>query len=271
MQKKSPNSFTQLSTNMNNLFSIQRFYLLIRKQWLENYLLFLGSFVVLVTFDFLMLYLSNDWNNAVYSANFDMYSTYTLSLGICTAFSVWAYARTINTQTKQIAYYTQPASILEKLAATLLFQIPAMLAMFAAALAITLPIAHSAFDSFHHTSTNLFPNDVLDEIQTITLIFLTLQSFLLLGMHTFQQYAIVKTLLIIIILSVAFLYVLPGLTYHFILPIEGFQHGTYNTLTYMRNHEYRMLDYRPLRFSLQNYLVYICWIALYFKIKEKQL
>jgi|GEM_PF-3132164 hypothetical protein len=257
---------------MNNIFSIKRFALLVRKQWLENYLLYIGSFIVLVAFDFFVLYQSNNWdiNNNPSFHHFEITSTFIISLGICAAFILLAYFRTINTHTKQIAYYTQPTSALEKLAATFLFVVPVMLVAFGGALAISIPVMHSTYDSFFHTTTTIFSKYNVETIKDGLLIFLTLQSLILLGMHTFKRYAIVKTLFAIIILFFLFLYALPGLTFNWILPIEGFRNGSFNTICYLRNHEYGQMDYKSMLY-LPNYLVYICWFALYFKMKEKQL
>lgn len=255
---------------MNNIFSIKRFALLVRKQWLENYLLFIGSFIVLVAFDFFILYQSNAWDRKYTQLNFDIISTFIISLGVCAAFVLLAYFRIINTHTKQITYYTQPTSTLEKLAATFLFLVPVMLIAFGAALAISVPVMHSMHDSFYHTSTTLFSNNEIETMKEALLIFLTLQSLILLGLHTFKRYAIVKTSIAIIILFILFFYALPGLTYNWILPIEGFRNGSFDTISYLRNHEYGQMVYKGIPY-LPNYLVLVCWIALYFKIKEKQL
>jgi hypothetical protein len=257
---------------MNNIFSAKRFALLVRKQWLENYLLFIGSFIVLVAFDFFVLYQNNDWdiNHKPSYFHFDITSTFILSLGICAAFILLAYFRIINTHTKQIAYYTQPTSTLEKLAATFLFMVPAMLIAFGAALSISIPVMHSMYDSFYHTTTTLFSKYEVETIKSALLIFLTFQALILLGMHTFKRYAIVKTFIAIIILFFLFFYALPGLTFNWILPIEGFRNGSFDTISYIRNHSYGQIVYKEILY-LPNYLVFVCWIALYFKMKEKQL
>lgn len=255
---------------MNNIFSIKRFALLVRKQWLENDLMLIGSFIVLVAFDFFVLYQSNTWDRKYTQLNFDIISTFIISLGVCAAFILLAYFRIINTHTKQIAYYTQPTSALEKLAATFLFLVPVMLIAFGAALAISIPVMHSMHDSFYHTSTTLFSKQEVEIIKSALLIFLTLQALILLGMHTFRRYAIVKTLIAIIALFILFFYALPELTYNFVLPIEGFRNSSYNTINYLRNNEHGQMIYNAIPY-LPNYLVYICWFALYFKIKEKQL
>lgn len=257
---------------MNNIFSAKRFALLVRKQWLENYLLFIGSFIVLVAFDFFVLYQSNNWdiNHKPSYFHFNIEATFILSLGICAAFVLLAYFRIINTHTKQIAYYTQPTSALEKLAATFLFLVPVMLVAFGTALAISVPVMHSMHDSFYHTTTSLFSKYEVETIKESLLIFLTLQALILLGINTFKRYAIVKTLIAIIILFIFFFYVLPGMTYNWVLPIEGFRNGSFDTISYLRNHEYGQIVYKGIPY-LPSYLVFVCWIALYFKIKEKQL
>ncbi|MDP4186310.1 MAG: hypothetical protein Q8862_14290 [Bacteroidota bacterium] len=257
---------------MNNIFSVKRFALLVRKQWLENYLLFVGSFVVLVAFDFFVLYQNNDWNvnHKPSYFHFNISATYILSLGISAVFILLAYFRIINTHTKQIAYYTQPTSALEKLAATFLFMVPVMLIAFGAALSISIPIMHSMYDSFYHTTTTLFTKEEVSTMKDAILVFLTLQALILLGMHTFKRYAIVKTSIAIIILFIFFFYVLPGMTYNWVLPIEGFRNGSFDTISYLRNHEYGQIVYKGIPY-LPSYLVFVCWIALYFKIKEKQL
>jgi hypothetical protein len=257
---------------MNNIFSVKRFALLVRKQWLENYLLYIGSFIVLVAFDFFVLYQSNNWdiNYKPSYFHFDVESTFIISLGICAAFALLAYFRIINTHTKQIAYYTQPTSTLEKLVATFLFMVPVMLIAFGAALSISIPVMHSMYDSLYHTTTTLFSKHEVETIKSALLIFLTFQALILLGMHTFKRYAIVKTLIAIIILFIFFFYVLPGVTYNWILPIEGFNNGSFDTISYLRNQEYGQMVYKNMLY-LPNYLVYICWFTLYFKIKEKQL
>ncbi len=255
---------------MNNIFSIKRFALLVRKQWLENYLLLIGSFIILVAFDFFVLYQSNTWDRKYIELNFDIESTFIISLGICAAFALLAYFRIINTHTKQIAYYTQPTSTLEKLVATFLFMVPVMLIAFGAALSISIPVMHSMYDSLYHTTTSLFSKHEVETIKSALLIFLTFQALILLGMHTFKRFAIVKTLIAIIALFILFFYVLPELTYNFILPIEGFKNSSYNTIYYLRNNEHGQMVYYLFPY-LPNYLIYICWFALYFKIKEKQL
>ncbi|MDP4272552.1 MAG: hypothetical protein Q8909_20885, partial [Bacteroidota bacterium] len=151
-----------------------------------------------------------------------------------------------------------------------LFVVPVMLIAFGAALAISVPVMHSVYDSFYHTTTTLFSKYEIATMKDALLIFLTLQALILLGMHTFRRYAIVKTFIAIIILFIFFFYVLPGLTYNWILPIEGFRNGSFDTISYLRNQEYGQMVYKSM-LHLPNYLVYICWFALYFKIKEKQL
>jgi hypothetical protein len=257
---------------MNNIFSIKRFGLLVRKQWLENYLLYIGSFIVLMAFDFFILYQSNTWdlNNQDTHRHFDTLPTFIISFGVSAAFILLAYFRTINTHTKQLAYFTQPTSTLEKLAAIFLFAVPVMLVAFGAAFAISVSVMHSMYDSFYHTTTTVFSKYEVTTMKESILVFLTLQSLILLGMHTFKRYAIVKTFIAIIILFFLFFYALPGLTFNWILPIEGFRSCSYNSIDFLKNHEYEQLDYKALLY-LPNYLVYICWFALYFKIKEKQL
>jgi hypothetical protein len=257
---------------MNNIFSIKRFALLVRKQWLENYLLFIGSFIVLVAFDFFVLYQTNNWdiNYKPSYFHFSIESTFIISLGICAAFALLAYFRIINTHTKQIAYYTQPTSTLEKLVTTFLFMVPVMLIAFGAALSISIPVMHSMYDSLYHTTTSLFSKYEIETIKSALLIFLTFQALILLGMHTFRRYAIVKTFIAIILLFIIFFYALPGLTYNWILPIEGFKNGSFDTISYQRSQEYGQMVYKAIPY-LPSYLVYICWFALYFKIKEKQL
>ncbi len=255
---------------MNNIFSIKRFALLVRKLWLENYLLYIGSFIVLVAFDFFILYQSNAWDRKYTQPNFDTTSTFVISLGVSAVFFLLAYFRTINTHTKQLAYFTQPTSTLEKLVSSFLFLVPVMLIGFGAALAISIPVMHSMHDSFYHTTTTLFSKYEVSTMKDAILVFLTLQSLILLGMHTFKRYAIVKTSIAIIILFILFFYALPGLTFNWILPIEGFRSCGYNTIDFLKNHEYEQLVYKDILF-LPNYLVYICWFALYFKMKEKQL
>lgn len=257
---------------MNNIFSVKRFALLVRKQWLENYLLFVGSFVVLVAFDFFVLYQNNNWDINYKSPrfHFNIEATFIFSLGICAAFILLAYFRTISTHTKQIAYYTQPTSTLEKLAATFLFMVPVMLIAFGAALSISVPVMQSTYDSFFHTTTTLFTKEEVSTMEDAILVFLTLQALILLGMHTFKRYAIVKTSIAIIILFFLFFYALPGLTFNWILPIEGFRNGSFDTISYVRNHEYGQMVYKGIPY-LPSYLIYVCWFALYFKIKEKQL
>ncbi|MTK52756.1 hypothetical protein [Paludibacter sp.] len=257
---------------MNNIFSAKRFALLVRKQWLENYLLLIGSFIVLVAFDFFVLYQNNDWdaNRKPSYFHFNISAAYILSLGVCSVFILLTYFRIINTHTKQIAYYTQPTSTLEKLAAIFLFMVPVMLIAFGAALSISVPVMHSAYDSFYHTTTTLFAKDEAATMKDAILVFLTLQALILLGMHTFKRYAIVKTFIAIIILFFLFFYALPGVTFNWILPIEGFRNGSFDTISYMRNHEYGQMVYKGILY-LPSYLVYVCWFALYFKMKEKQL
>ncbi len=257
---------------MNNIFSIKRFALLARKQWLENYLLYIGSFIVLVAFDFFLLYQSNTWDlkNPGSNHHFDTLPTFIISLGVCATFILLAYFRTINTHTKQLAYFTQPTSTIEKLAAVFLFMVPVMLIAFGAAFAISAPIMRSVYDSFYHINATIFSKYEVSTMKESVLVFLTLQSLILLGMHTFKRYAIIKTAIAIIFLFFLFFYAFPELTFNWILPIEGFRSCSYNTVDFIKNHAYEQLDYKDILF-LPNYLVYICWFALYSKMKEKQL
>ncbi|MBP1639687.1 MAG: hypothetical protein H6Q17_1270 [Bacteroidetes bacterium] len=257
---------------MNNIFSIKRFALLVRKQWLENYLLYIGSFIVLMAFDFFILYQSNSWdlNNQGYYAHFDTLPTFIISFGVSAAFILLAYFRTINTHTKQLAYFTQPTSTLEKLAAIFLFMVPVMLIAFGAALSISIPVMHSMYDTFHHTTSPLFSKYEISTMKEAILVILTMQSLILLGMHTFKRHAIVKISIAIIILFILFFYALPGLTFNWILPIEGFRSCSYDTIDFLKNHEYGQMVYKGIPY-LPSYLIYVCWFVLYFKIKEKQL
>lgn len=178
---------------MNNFFSYERFSLLVKRQWTENYFILMMGVVVYASIV-----------AVIYSINFDVESNFTLNksaqtsmfvLGLFAGGTLFAnyIFKDFGNKTQTLSFLMTPASHFEKLCVGLFYSLIA----FPIAFFFVFGAVDFAFVALSGNQSNeIIYKSILDEYQQHSIllnVWITLQVFALLGAIYFGKMSYIKT------------------------------------------------------------------------------
>ncbi len=187
-------AINQLNNNiMNNFFSYERFSLLVKRQWTENYFILMMGVVVYASIV-----------AVIYSINFDVESNFTLNksaqtsmfvLGLFAGGTLFAnyIFKDFGNKTQTLSFLMTPASHFEKLCVGLFYSLVA----FPITFLFVFGAVDFAFVALSGNQSNeIIYKSILDEYQQHSIllnVWITLQVFALLGAIYFGKMSYIKT------------------------------------------------------------------------------
>lgn len=187
-------AINQLNNNiMNNFFSYERFSLLVKRQWTENYFILMMGVVVYASIV-----------AVIYSINFDVESNFTLNksaqtsmfvLGLFAGGTLFAnyIFKDFGNKTQTLSFLMTPASHFEKLCVGLFYSLVAFPITF---LFVFGAVDYTFVALSGNKSNDILYNIILDAYKEYSIfinLWVTLQVFVLLGAIYFSKMSYVKT------------------------------------------------------------------------------
>lgn len=268
---------------MNQVFNLQRFTLLVNRNWTDNkkrYTLSILAFIGLLFLWYLFILMVN--NTKKFEVEFQA-GVYFFCLFLGGAIFASQFFRDLGTKPKGINYLMTPASILEKFLCSLLYGIVMLFIVLTLAFYFVDVIMISLANMINQSVDNGLPRSkvsnvfVLDEQNKdlsiyLFFAFLAIQSFFLLGSVYFKNYSFIKTAITFFILIIVFVF------------LESYFQGNILRGGFI-NHisEYRVFGepdkivklpswLSGVTFGLLKYaLPSIFWCTTYFRLKEKEI
>ncbi len=268
---------------MNQVFNLQRFTLLVKRNWADNkkrYVLSIIAFIGLLFLWFMFIQMVD--KRRVYNDVFQR-QTYFFCLFFGGAIYASQFFRDLGSKPKGINYLMAPASILEKFlngllySIVLLFIVLTLVFYFVDVTMIYIFNKINVSMGYASSRSNVANVFIVKEhnkniVLYLLLAFVSIQSFFLLGSVYFKRYSFIKTIIALFILFFLFISWM-GYFHSKIVPgnfTDGF--SKYEVYT---NHIIQLevpVWFSDVLFNLLKYGVpLVLWYATYFRLKEKEI